>query len=476
MRVEVRDGRPAEGLQVAFAAEGPQPRPLSTLAYRAAANETVLLPQGKQWTLTVGLGKAADLSLERVRQAAGTAAKTARARGFKTLVLPLLSDRRLGSPEAMAHALVEGALLSLYRCDKYREVPKHELGKQVERLVLAVPRPTQLAEARRGAHKAQVICEAVYLARDLINGPPNLITPTYLAQTAKSLARHYHLKCQVRPFAQLKRLGFGGIAGVAQGSQHPAQFIVLEYRPARARATVALCGKGITFDSGGLSLKSAAKMELMKYDMSGAAAVLGTIKAAAELKLPVRVVGIIAATENMPSGTAQRPGDILTTLSGKTVEVINTDAEGRLVLADCLHYAKRFKPDAVIDIATLTGACVIALGSEAIGLLSTDEALAAEVTRAAEAVHERVWRLPLWAEYARPMKSDIADLRNISTTGEAGTIMGAKFLEAFTEGLRWAHLDIASTAWAEREKPYVPKGAAGIGVRLLVRFLETWKA
>jgi len=210
--------------------------------------------------------------------------------------------------------------------------------------------------------------------------------------------------------------------------------------------------------------------------MAGAAAVLGTVQAAATLKLPVRVVGIIAAAENMPSGTAQRPGDVLKTLSGKTVEVLNTDAEGRLVLADCLHYAKRYKPDAVVDLATLTGACVVALGSEAIGLMTQSDRLAGALEEAGKITHERVWRLPLWEEYGGPLiKSDIADLRNVTNTGEAGTITAAKFLEAFAEGLTWAHLDIAGTAWSEKEKPYVPKGAVGIGVRLLIALMERWK-
>ena len=217
-------------------------------------------------------------------------------------------------------------------------------------------------------------------------------------------------------------------------------------------------------------------MELMKYDMAGAAAVLGTIKAAATLKLPVRIVGIIAATDNMPSGSAQKPGDVLKTLSGKTVEVLNTDAEGRLVLTDCLHYAKRYKPNYTIDIATLTGACVVALGSEAVGLMTNDERLATRLTQAGEQAYERVWRLPLWEEYGGPLvKSDIADLKNVTNTGEAGTITAAKFLEQFVEGMRWAHLDIAGTAWTDKPKPYVPKGAVGIGVRLLIELMEQGK-
>ncbi len=493
MRIAVRAGQVGairQGLQVYAAVEGEQHpdrllpassardqalrRLVDGSGFRGGQSETVLLPRGAQWILVVGLGKAKDLSLERARQFAGTAVRAARARGFRHVILPVLNDRAFGTAATSAQAVAEGALLGLYRYDRLKKVPKHERARRVESLSLVVERAGDAALARRAVARAQVIAEAVSLTRDLINGPANLVTPTVLANEARGLARTHRLACRVIPFPQLKRMGFGGIVGVAQGSAHPAQFIVLEYRPARARATFALCGKGITFDSGGISIKPSAKMEQMKYDMSGAAAVLGTMKAAAELKLPVRVVGIIAATENMPSGTAQRPGDVITTLSGKTVEVLNTDAEGRLVLADCLHYAKRFKPDATIDLATLTGACVVALGTEAIGLMTKDERLAARLNQAGKETYERVWRLPLWDEYGPAMKSDIADLRNVTNTGEGGTITAAKFLEEFTDGMPWAHLDIAGTAWTEKDKPYIPKGAVGIGVRLLIELMDQW--
>jgi leucyl aminopeptidase len=493
MRITVRSGRVhdvRQGVAVFAALEGDaQPErilPQTAAAarglrdvlkgsgFRGAANETAYLPHRGRWVLFVGLGKAKDLSVERVRQLAGTAARTARARGQRAIVLPVLRDRVLGRAEVVAQALVEGALLGLYRYDRLKQVPKRERAKRIDALTLVAERPGDAVGARRGVAKAQVICEAVAMARDLINGPSNIITPTALANAACVLAKQHRLKCTVIPFARLKRLGFGGIVGVAQGSNHPAQFIVLDYRPARAQATFTLCGKGITFDSGGISIKPSAKMEQMKYDMSGAAAVLGAVKSAAALRLPYRVVGIIAATENMPSGTAQKPGDVVRTLAGKTVEVLNTDAEGRLVLADCLHYAKRYDPDCCVDLATLTGACVVALGGEAIGLMTKSERLAARLNEAGKATYERVWRLPLWDEYGPAMKSDIADLRNVTNTGEAGTITAAKFLEEFAEGLPWAHLDIAGTAWTERDKPYVPKGAVGIGVRLLVSLMEHW--
>ena len=492
MRIQVKVGKVGQGrdgVQVFAALEG-DTRPervlpayaardrgliqlLAGAGFRGARNETAFLPRGNRWVLVVGLGNARDLSLEAARQFAGTAARTVRTRGHRSFALPVLSDRALGAPAAVAQALTEGALLGLYRYDKLREVPKHERRKRIDAITLLIERAGEVAAVKHAIEKGEVIAEAVSLTRDLITGPSNIVTPTYLANQARAIAKQHRLKCQVIPFLQLKRLGFGGIVGVAQGSAHPAQFIVLDYRPARAKVTFALCGKGITFDTGGISIKPSAKMEQMKYDMSGAAAVLGTVQAAAALKLPYRIVGIIAATENMPSGTAQKPGDVLKTLSGKTVEVINTDAEGRLVLSDCLHYAKRYKPDCVVDLATLTGACVVALGSEAIGLFSKDERLVARLNQAGKSTHERVWRLPLWDEYAPLIKSDIADIKNAGNR-EAGATTAAKFLEEFAEGLPWAHLDIAGTAWTEHEKPYVPKGAVGVGVRLLVELMERW--
>ncbi len=493
MRIDVRSGRLSQvrgGVQVIMALEGEkQPArllPDSTAAdralscvltgsgFRGALNETAMLPLSGRWIIFVGLGKERDLTLERVRQASATAARTARAKGHRRLTLPILRERPLGDAADVAQAATEGFLLGLYRFDKLRQLPKHEQGKAIDVVTLIVERPSDVAPAKRGAAKGQILAESVSLARDLINGPSNLVTPRVLADAARKIAKQHRLKVTVIPFARLKKLGFGGLVGVAQGSVEPAQFIVLEYSPARSKATFAFCGKGITFDTGGISIKPSSKMELMKYDMSGAAAVLGTLKAAASLKLPYRIIGIIAATENMPSGSAQKPGDVQRTLSGKTVEVLNTDAEGRLVLADCLHYAKRFKPDAVIDLATLTGACVVALGSEAVGLMTKDERLAARLNQAGKVTYERVWRLPLWDEYARDIKSDVADLRNVTNTGEAGTITAAKFLEEFTEGLTWAHLDIAGTAWTDRDKAYIPKGAVGIGIRLLVQFMDAW--
>jgi len=446
---------------------------LQRLAVRGKPNETATLPIQNRWVIVVGLGKRKEITIERLRQFAATAAKSARAHNHKSLALPLVIGGSVDTLADAAQAEAEGLLLALYRFDRLKTVPKEE-RKPLKTLILVVERANQLAEARRGLSKAQAITEAVSLVRDLVNAPANIVTPEYLAKQAKAIARGGgRLRCEVIPFAELKKRGFGGIVAVAQGSRQPAYFLVLDYHPPKPKATFVFAGKGITFDSGGLSLKSAERMERMKYDMAGGAAALGAVKAASRLKLPVRVVGLVAAAENLPSGTAVKPGDVIKTLSGKTVEVLNTDAEGRLVLSDCLDYAKRFRPDCVVDLATLTGACVVALGHEAIGLFTNDEQLAALLRRAGERTHERVWPLPLWDEYGELIKSDIADLKNVGPR-EGGAITAAKFLSEFAEGLRWAHLDIAGTAWTEKDRPYQPKGATGVGVRLAIAFIEQW--
>jgi leucyl aminopeptidase len=270
----------------------------------------------------------------------------------------------------------------------------------------------------------------------------------------------------------MEKIGMGAILGVARGSLEPPRFIILEYGRARkGRRPIVLVGKSITFDSGGISLKPSEKMEQMKDDMSGGAAVLGALRAIAQLKLPLHVVGLLPATENMPSGTAIKPGDILKSLSGKTIEVINTDAEGRLCLADALTYAARYKPEAIIDLATLTGACVVALGNYAIGVMSRSPELMERIKRAGERSGERVWELPLWEEYNEQIKSDIADLKNVGGRG-AGSITAGLFLHKFVGDYPWVHLDIAGTAWIETDRPYCPKGATGVGVRLLVEYLS----
>jgi leucyl aminopeptidase len=316
---------------------------------------------------------------------------------------------------------------------------------------------------------AETTASAVSFTKDLINTPSNDMTPTHLAMAAFSL-RGRKLSVKVFNRREAQKLGMGAYLAVAKGSHEPPKFIVLEYRGGRG-APVVIVGKAITFDSGGISLKPSEGMEKMKYDMAGGAVVLGVMKAISESSLPVNLIGVLPATENLPGGSATKPGDIVRSIVGKTVEIINTDAEGRLVMADAIGYAKRFKPRAVVDIATLTGACSIAFGGEAIAMMGSDRELLDALKRCGDAVYERVWEMPLFEEYKEYVKSDIADIKN--TGGKNGSLItSAYFLKEFAGEMPWVHLDIAGTAWVEKEKPYIPKGASGVGVRLLSEFMR----
>jgi leucyl aminopeptidase len=298
------------------------------------------------------------------------------------------------------------------------------------------------------------------------------MTPSIMALKAREIARKQNVTCIVLDKAKMKELGMNSLLGVAQGSNEEAKFIILEYSGAKKNeAPVVLVGKGLTFDSGGISIKPAEKMDEMKSDMSGGAAVMGAVMAAADLQLPLNIIGLVPATENMPGSKAYKPGDIFKSYSGKNIEVINTDAEGRLILADALTYAAKYKPAAIIDIATLTGACIIALGDDVIGMLGTDDKLKGEINKAAENTGELVWEMPLWECYHEQIKSDIADYKN-SGGRAAGTITAAAFLSKFVGDFPWVHLDIAGPAWSSKDKPYTPKGASGVAVRLLVEFLR----
>ncbi len=363
--------------------------------------------------LVVGLGKAEKFDLEAVRKASATAARKTQDLGLARLATIVHGGGIGGMAVAdAAQAVVEGTILGLYR---YRELKSddEEGGKAVEELTLVEFDEKKLADVQEGARVGQIVAEATCLARDLSNRPGNIATPTHLAETAQRLAQELGLRCQVLERAEFEALGMGALAGVARGTDEPPKFIILEHNADEPDLpTIVLAGKGITFDAGGISLKPADKMEEMKHDMSGAAAVLGTMQAVAKLAIPLHVVALIPATENLPSGRAIKPGDVLKALSGKTIEIISTDAEGRLVLADALAYARRFNPAAVIDIATLTGACVVALGHVATGLMGTSEKLIARIKAAAQATGERVWELPLWDEYDELIKSEVADVKN----------------------------------------------------------------
>ncbi len=342
--------------------------------------------------------------------------------------------------------------------------------RQLARVTLALPQVD--AEQQAAVQQAQALVQGIEFAKEWANRPANHATPSHLADAAKALAKHRNMSCKVMGPREVQRLGMGAFMAVAQGAVEPLRFIVLEYKPDKAKgAPVVLVGKGITFDTGGISMKPAAEMDEMKFDMSGAASVLGVFEALAQLQPALHVVGLIPATENMPSGQAVKPGDVVTSMSGQTIEILNTDAEGRLVLCDALTYAERYKPRAVIDIATLTGACVIALGAVRSGLFTADDALAAALSQAGEASGDLCWRMPLDDDYAEGLKSRFADVANVAGRA-AGSVTAAKFLQRFTGKFAWAHLDIAGTAW----RSGAAKGATGRPVALLVDYLLAQQA
>ena len=375
-----------------------------------------------------------------------------------------------GKKEQVAQAVAEGALLGLYQYTPYKTVGREDLKEMEELNIITDAKEFSLVES--AVKKARIIADAVYFARDLISAPANEMTPSIMAQKAREIARRKNVSCKILDKDKMKEMGMNALLAVASGSNEEPKFIILEYTGGRkSAAPVVLVGKGLTFDSGGISIKPADKMDEMKTDMSGGAAVMGAIMAAADLHLGLNITGLIPATENLPGGSAYKPGDIVKSYSGKTIEVLNTDAEGRLILADALAYASTYKPQAVIDVATLTGACIIALGDNVIGMLGTDDKLKKEIDKAAKTSGELVWELPLWESYDELIKSDIADYKN-SGGRAAGTISAAKFLSKFAPDAPWVHLDIAGPAWTGKDKPYIPKGASGVTVRLLVEFLR----
>ncbi len=437
--------------------------------------------------LLVGLGSEAEIDAGAVREAAGVAAGAARRVGAEALGLISPSVRRLRAP-AQAQALAEGLLLGSYAFDRYvtsADEPKEPAG----RARIHLEKGADTRQARSALQRGMVLAESQNLARDLSNEPPNRMTPAALARAAEKMAREVGLRCRVLGPAELARHKMGAMLAVAQGSHNAPRLIVLEHNaPARGRAakgakrraarrpTICLVGKGVCFDSGGLSLKPASSMVKMKHDMSGGAAVIGALRAVALQKLPLHVVGIIGAVENMPSGHAYRVDDILTSASGKTIEVSNTDAEGRLVLADALHFAqKEFQPQALVDLATLTGACGIALGPWAAAVVSAHDGLTDAIVAAGESTGERFWPLPLWEVHREHMRSKIADVRQTGGR-DAGTVTAAAFLGHFVDrALPWAHLDIASVADTDNPGPIQPHGATGFGVRALLALLGDWK-
>jgi leucyl aminopeptidase len=426
-----------------------------------------------QRILLIGLGAKKEGSLERIRAAAGNAMQqVVRKRyGQAAFALPLCTVKQCDGAD-LVQATAEGVLLAGYRYDRYLSDKRREKHKLPQAVTLLTGKAYDRRACEAALENTRKTCQAVVFARDLVNAPGNIKSPVFLSEQAQAIAKASSLQCTILGHQELVDAGCGALLGVAQGSVREPQLIILEHKGGRRNAhPVVLVGKGVVFDAGGISLKPADKMDEMKMDMAGGAAVIGTVYGAALLKLPINLVGIIPAVENMPSGTAYRPGDILTSLSGQTIEVLNTDAEGRLILADALTYAKRFQPELVIDLATLTGACIIALGHHATAVLGNDQALVDALLQAGEASGERLWQLPLWEDYDQQIKSHVADVKN--TGGRpAGTITAAAFLKKFAGEFRWAHLDIAGTAWRDADQPYGPRGGTGVGVRLLITFLQ----
>jgi leucyl aminopeptidase len=372
-------------------------------------------------------------------------------------------------------AVLEGISLGLYTFKEYKTKKDGSPDKVIDGFTILVESNKEYVAIKDATKASEILSRAVYLVRDLVSRPANSATPAFLARTAQTIAKKHRLECRVLGIEQIKKLGMGCFLGVAQGSREPAKFIIIEHKPRKTvrRDTIVLIGKAITFDSGGISLKPAQGMDRMKDDMSGGAAVIGIMQAVAELGIPLHVVGLVPATENLPDGAALKPSDIITSMSGKTVEIITTDAEGRLILADALTYASRYQPAAIIDLATLTGACVIALGSDVAGIMGTDGKLIEKIKYASDLTGEKVWHLPLWDEYGELLKSDIADIKNAGGR-DAGAITGGFFLKEFADKTPWVHMDIAGPVWTEKDKPYIPKGATGFGVRLIVNLLENW--
>jgi leucyl aminopeptidase len=406
-----------------------------------------------------------EFTTDGVRKMAGTAARALR--GKKARSFAILRRSQLPIDES-AQAATEGALISLFDPDKYHTSDKTE--SRLETMILAAP-DADLDQLKRAIERGRIIAEATNFAREIINEPANVMTPTELARRAEEVAKDYSLEIDVLDEARMKDLGMGSLLGVAQGSAEPAKMIVLTYTPkTESSETIAIVGKGVTFDTGGISIKPSDGMEKMKYDMAGGATTIGAMRAIAQLKPSVNVIGVVPAVENMPGGRAQRPGDVVRAMNGKTIEVINTDAEGRLILADAVAYARKLGATKIIDLATLTGAVSIALGDVYVAALGNDQAWIDQILAAGKRAGEKIWQLPLDKEYREQIKSDIADIKNIGGR-KAGTITGAYFIREFVEDTPWAHLDIAGTAWNETGKPHLAVGPTGVGLRTLVNLV-----
>ncbi|MBK7394570.1 MAG: leucyl aminopeptidase [Chloracidobacterium sp.] len=420
--------------------------------------------------LLVGVGDKAEYRSHSVAALAGTATRYLRKRNVKSFAL--LPRSGVSAVEA-AQQTVCGAITSQFEIDKYKTKDKN--NKAVTSVVVCID-GSKPADLKTGISRGQAIGDSMNLTRDLANEPANILPPAEMAKRAAAMAKEVGLKCEILDEAKMTKMGMGSLMSVSYGSAQPAKMIVLKYTPAKSTAKkgemLALVGKGITFDTGGISLKPGENMDAMKYDMSGGATVIGAMRAIALLKPTVPVLGVVAAVENMPDGAASRPSDVVTAMNGKTIEILNTDAEGRLVLADAVAYAEKQGATQIIDMATLTGAVIIALGDQNTGIMGNDQKFIAAIIACGKDCGEGFWQLPVSAEYSKQIRSDIADIKNIGPRGKAGTIMGAVFIQEFIDKAKWAHLDIAGTAWADGARPHQAKGPTGVAIRTLLNLVE----
>jgi len=449
---------------------------LSSGEFKAGANEALLLhaPAGlkAKRLLIVGLGKQSRGNVHSVRNAAGTAVRFAKPRGIREVVFAL-PESDLLPPGPCARAAVEGAFVADFDPDTYRSDRK---DLSVQSFTVAAPAGADKGAIEPPFREGVVIGESQNFTRSLVNEPGNKLTPTEFGRRAAAMAKEVGLQCEVHSTDKIKELKMGAFWSVSQGSEEPPALIVLRYEPKGIKdgPILGLVGKGITFDTGGISIKPADNMEKMKYDMAGGAAMIGAMRAIALLKPNVRVISIVCASENMPDGKAQKPGDVQTAMSGKTIEIINTDAEGRLVLADGITYARQLGATHLINAATLTGAIAVALGTHNAGAFSNDDETYARFHAALETSGEKFWRMPLGDEYMDQIKSDIADIKNTGGSRYGGAITAAEFLHAFSEDTPWIHLDIASMAWIEDSKPFIAKGPSGVGVRSILEWVRSY--
>ncbi len=444
--------------------------------FKGEVNETALIrfsAKGKvkaSMLLLIGVGDKNEYKVASVANVSGTATRFLRKRNVKSFAL---LPRVEGDAGEIAQNAAQGFITSQFELDKYRTKDKNT--KSVDNLVVCVEDAKE-SDLKDGLQRGQIIGDSMNFTRDLANEPPNILHPTEMAKRAQAIAKEAGLKCDILDEAKMEKLGMGSLLSVSIGSEQPAKLIVLKYEPKKSTAKkselLAFVGKGITFDTGGISLKPGEGMDAMKYDMSGGASVLGAMRAIGLLKPSVPVLGIVAAVENMPDGKATRPSDVVTAMNGKTIEILNTDAEGRLILADAVAYAEKQGATKIIDMATLTGAVIIALGDVHTAVLGNDQDLVNEIIECGSEVGETYWQLPIGREYSKGIKSDIADIKNIGPSRKAGTIVGAVFIQEFIDKAKWAHLDIAGTAWNDGEKPHQAKGPTAVAVRTIVKMVE----